>query len=119
MNDDFKSDFLENPIALDKLDFFKNKIAFLCSAEKKDCEESSFLYKLNKNLHNLLLPNFMPACNNLYLPENYFPHCAVVSGLSSIQLKKLLQNQDKLTLPITVFPQKISLAIRRPYKIIF
>ena len=31
----------------------------------------------------------------------------------------LLQNQDKLTLPITVFPQKISLAIRRPYKIIF
>jgi hypothetical protein len=119
MNDDFKSDFLENPIALDKLDFFKNKIAFLCSAEKKDCEENSFLYKLNKNLHNLLLPNFMPACNNLYLPENYFPHCAVASGLSSIQLKKLLQNQDKLTLPITVFSQKISLAIRRPYKIIF
>ena len=34
MNDDFKSDFLENPIALDKLDFFKNN-ASIVTAETK------------------------------------------------------------------------------------
>lgn len=121
MNEDFNLDFLEKTIALDKLDFFNNKIAVLCSSQKKDCKEISFLYELNKNLHNLLLPlpDFAAACNNLYLPENYFPHCAVASGLSSTQLKKLLQKQTELNLPLEVHPQKISLAIRKPYKIIY
>ena len=101
------------------LEIFKNKNLFLHSTEfTTENKQNNLIYSINAKLHNNLHTNFTPASNNLYLPQNYFPHCAIATGLTTSQQKTLLQNKEKLNLPITVIPKNISLAIRHPYKII-
>lgn len=119
LNLDLKNTFSQNKINLDNLEIFKNKNIFLHSTEfTTENKQNNLIFSINAKLHNNLHTNFTPASNNLYLPQNYFPHCAIATGLTTSQQKTLLQNKEKLNLPITVIPKNISLAIRHPYKII-
>ena len=103
----------ENVLCFEKLDILKNKIAFLSFAANQ-----SIIYELNQKLHNSFLPDFPAACNNLYLPQVFFPHCTVATGLSKTHLALLqdVQNKNQIKIPKFVHVSKISLAIRHPYQ---
>ena len=106
----------ENVLCFEKLDILKNKIAFLSLAANQ-----SIIFELNQKLHNFLLPDFPAACNNLYLPQVFFPHCTVATGLSKTHLALLqdVQNKNQMKIPKFVHVSKISLAIRHPYQELF
>ena len=106
----------ENVLYFEKLDILKNKIAFLSFAANQ-----SIIFELNQKLHNSLLPDFPAACNNLYLPQVFFPHCTVATGLSKTHLALLqdAQNKNLIKIPKFVHVSKISLAIRHPYQELF
>ena len=106
----------ENVLCFEKLDILKNKIAFLSFAANQ-----SIIFELNQKLHNSLLPDFPAACNNLYLPQVFFPHCTVATGLSKTHLALLQdeQNKNQIKIPKFVHVSKISLAIRHPYQELF
>lgn len=103
----------ENVLFFEKLDILKNKIAFLSFAANQ-----SIIFELNQKLHNSLLLDFPAACNNLYLPQVFFPHCTVATGLSKTHLALLqdVQNKNQMKIPKFVHVSKISLAIRHPYQ---
>lgn len=106
----------ENVLCFEKLDILKNKIAFLSLAANQ-----SIIFELNQKLYNSLLPDFPAACNNLYLPQVFFPHCTVATGLSKTHLALLqdVQNKNQIKIPKFVHVSKISLAIRHPYQELF
>lgn len=106
----------ENVLCFEKLGTLKNKIAFLSFATKQ-----SLIFSLNQKLHNFLMPDFPSACNNMYLPQVFFPHCTIATGLSKTQLALLqdAQNKNLIKIPKSVQVAKISLAIRHPYQEVF
>lgn len=106
----------ENVLCFEKLGTLKNKIAFLSFATNQ-----SIVFTLNQKLHNSLMPDFPAACNNMYLPQVFFPHCTIATGLSKTQLALLqdAQNKNLIKIPKSVQVAKISLAIRHPYQEVF
>lgn len=106
----------ENVLVFEKLDTLKNKIAFLSFATKQ-----SLIFSLNQKFHNFLMPDFPSACNNMYLPHDFFPHCTIATGLSKTQLALLqdAQNKNLIKIPKSVQVAKISLAVRHPYQEVF
>lgn len=106
----------ENVLCFEKLGTLKNKIAFLSFATKQ-----SLIFSLNQKLHNFLMPDFPSSCNNMYLPQVFFPHCTIATGLSKTQLALLqdAQNKNLIKIPKSVQVAKISLAIRHPYQEVF
>lgn len=118
INSDFQPIFekKENVLCFEKLGTLKNKIAFLSFATKQ-----SLIFSLNQKLHNFLMPDFPAACNNMYLPQVFFPHCTIATGLSKTQLALLqdAQNKNLIKIPKSVQIAKISLAIRHPYQEVF
>lgn len=118
INSDFQPIFekKENVLCFEKLGTLKNKIAFLSFATKQ-----SLIFTLNQKLHNSLMPDFPAACNNMYLPQVFFPHCTIATGLSKTQLALLqdAQNKNLIKIPKSVQVAKISLAIRHPYRDVF
>ena len=118
INSDFQPIFekKENVLCFEKLGTLKNKIAFLSFATKQ-----SLIFSLNQKLHNSLMPDFPAACNNMYLPQVFFPHCTIATGLSKTQLAILqdAQNKNLIKIPKSVQVAKISLAIRHPYQEVF
>ena len=118
INSDFQPIFekKENVLCFEKLGTLKNKIAFLSFATKQ-----SLIFSLNQKLHNSLMPDFPAACNNMYLPQVFFPHCTIATGLSKTQLALLqdAQNKNLIKIPKSVQVAKISLAIRHPYQEVF
>lgn len=118
INSDFQPIFekKENVLCFEKLGTLKNKIAFLSFATKQ-----SLIFTLNQKLHNSLMPDFPAACNNMYLPHDFFPHCTIATGLSKTQLVLLqdAQNKNLIKIPKSVQVAKISLAIRHPYQEVF
>ena len=118
INSDFQPIFekKENVLCFEKLGTLKNKIAFLSFATNQ-----SIVFTLNQKLHNSLMPDFPAACNNMYLPQVFFPHCTIATGLSKTQLALLqdAQNKNLIKIPKSVQVAKISLAIRHPYQEVF
>lgn len=118
INSDFQPIFekKENALVFEKLGTLKNKIAFLSFATKQ-----SLIFSLNQKLHNFLMPDFPAACNNMYLPQVFFPHCTIATGLSKTQLALLqdAQNKNLIKIPKSVQVAKISLAVRHPYQEVF
>ena len=118
INSDFQPIFekKENVLCFEKLGTLKNKIAFLSFATNQ-----SIVFTLNQKLHNSLMPDFPAACNNMYLPHDFFPHCTIATGLSKTQLAILqdAQNKNLIKIPKSVQVAKISLAIRHPYQEVF
>lgn len=108
---------LSREIKLKKLEIetFRNKLLLL----KPDSYNTEMLNLLNKELHNQCLKKFSAGCNNLYLPENFFPHIAIASGLTNVQVEKAKDYlKDKLQ-NIELEIKRMSLAQRHPYKEIF
>lgn len=92
---DFASS-LEKKLTLEfgDIDFFKEKVIFL-SINKADKtvpakKGSSFeiLKALNARLHEAFLPHFEAGGNRNYMPENFFPHIALVVKLTEDQFEK-------------------------------
>ena len=73
---------------------FNNKVLFLRP------QKNSFLTKINAELHGLLLPEFSKAENGYYLPDIWFPHTTLATGLNSSQFEKALQIAGEITLPL-------------------
>ena len=73
---------------------FNNKVLFL-KPEKND-----FLTGLNADLHDLLLPEFSKAENGYYLPDIWYPHTTLATGLNSSQIEKALEIANGITLPL-------------------
>ena len=73
---------------------FNNKVLFL-KPQKND-----FLTGLNTHLHTLLLPEFSKAENGYYLPDIWYPHTTLATGLSSSQFEKALGIAREITLPL-------------------
>lgn len=73
---------------------FNNKVLFLRP------EKNSFLTKINAELHDLLLPIFSKAENGYYLPDIWFPHTTLATGLNSSQFEKALKIAGEITLPL-------------------
>ena len=65
-----------------KYDTFKGKTLYLVP-DNDGCHQ---LKKLNLDIHSTLASALLPGCNGQYLPENYFPHLTVASGLSQNQI---------------------------------
>lgn len=104
-------------IKLKKLEIetFRNKLLVL----KVDSYATEMLNLLNKKLHNQCLKKFSAGCNNLYMPGNFFPHIAIASGLTNVQMEKAIcYMKDKLQ-NIELEIKRMSLAQRHPYKVIF
>ena len=73
---------------------FNSKVLFLRP------EKNSFLAKINAELHDLLLPEFSKAENGYYLPDIWFPHTTLATGLNSSQFEKALKIAGEITLPL-------------------
>ena len=87
----FAAGFEPFSFSFEKFDTFKGKTLFLVP----DSCGCSQLKKLNNYLHSVLAPDFAPGCNGQYIPENYFPHLTVASGLSRNQIsagEEILKN---------------------------
>ena len=78
----FAADFEPFSFTFEKYDTFKGKTLYLVP-DNDGCQK---LNKLNLNIHSALASAFLPGCNGQYLPENYFPHLTVASGLSQNQI---------------------------------
>lgn len=83
INSDFQPIFekKENVLCFEKLGTLKNKIAFLSFATNQ-----SIVFTLNQKLHNSLMPDFPAACNNMYLPQVFFPIAQSPQGFQKLNL---------------------------------
>lgn len=112
----FIKDFNPFVIKIEKIEKIKNKILILKP------EYSKNLNILNLNLYNYLNKDFPPGCNNIYTPENFFPHITLATGLTNTQIEKsIIKINEILNNNIgnkIIQIQKISIAEHNPYKII-
>lgn len=112
----------QKTIELNCLDSFKNRILFLTlqndKSFKNQNQKNDVLFELNKILHCEILQDFVPANNNLYLPNNFFPHCTIATGLSLAQMNNVFENKTVLNIPNQLFLNKISLATHSPFEYI-
>lgn len=90
---------------------FRNKLLII---KPDDCA-GSLLNLLNKELHTRCLQKFSPGCNNLYIPEFFFPHIAIASGLTNIQMIKAIDYIKYKLHNVELQIKTISLARRHPY----
>ncbi|MBR2106492.1 MAG: hypothetical protein IJ937_04410 [Treponema sp.] len=108
----------EKMLNMNKLDSFKNKILFLTFPQNQNANKESVLFYLNKLIHSELLKDLSPANNHLYLPQNFYPHCTVATGLSLKQINKIFDDEQKLEIPKQLVFNRIALAVHNPFEII-
>ena len=73
---------------------FNQKVLFL-KPEKDD-----FLSEINQELHKIVLPEFEAGENGYYVPEIWFPHTTLATGLNQTQFSKALELAEKISLPL-------------------
>ena len=73
---------------------FNGKVLFLKP------EKDEFLSKINDELHKVILPEFEADENGYYVPEIWFPHTTLATGLNQTQFTKALELADKISLPL-------------------
>lgn len=83
----FQNEIEDKEFEFNKIDDFRNRIVFFTFEENPELFE--LLKRMNLKLHELFHNKFSPACNNQYLPENFYPHCAFARGLSYSQITKV------------------------------
>lgn len=88
---------------------FKDKVLFLKP------ENHAELVKLNKELHTRVLPEFESAQNGFYLPENFFPHTTLATGLSKSQFSKVLNIAKQISLPMEASVSEVSVYQCSPF----
>ena len=73
---------------------FNQKVLFLKP------EKDEFLSSINEELHKVILPEFEAGENGYYVPEIWFPHTTLATGLNQTQYSKALELASKITLPL-------------------
>ena len=73
---------------------FNGKVLFL--KPQKD----AFLSEINKELHNIVLPEFEAGENGYYVPELWFPHTTLATRLNQSQFEKSVEIANKIPLPL-------------------
>ena len=73
------------------------------------------LTSLNKLLHDKNLPQFEPADNRNYLPENWYPHIALGVKLTHEQFEKGMEFLKKVAFNRNASIISIGLAQCNPY----
>ena len=73
---------------------FNQKVLFL-KPEKDD-----FLTSINEALHKIILPEFEAGENGYYVPDIWFPHTTLATGLSQNQFSKALELAERISLPL-------------------
>ena len=73
---------------------FNQKVLFLKP------EKDEFLSAINDNLHKLIIPEFEAGENGYYVPEIWFPHTTLATGLNQAQFSKALELAEKISLPL-------------------
>ena len=73
---------------------FNQKVLFLKP------EKDEFLTNINKELHKTILPEFEAGENGYYVPEIWFPHTTLATGLNQTQYTKALELAEKINLPL-------------------
>ena len=63
-------------------------------------EKDDFLSSINDELHKLVLPEFEAGENGYYVPEIWFPHTTLATGLNQTQYTKALELAEKISLPL-------------------
>ena len=81
-------------IRFTELGNFNGKVLFLKP------EKDEFLSRINAELHKLVLPEFEAGENGYYVPEIWFPHTTLATGLNQTQFTKALELAGKITLPL-------------------
>ena len=92
--EDFARDQKAGSVQFSEVGDFNGKVLFL------QPEKNNFLSEINKKLHTLLLPKFEKAENGYYLPDIWFPHTTLATGLNQTQFSKALELAEKITLPL-------------------
>lgn len=73
---------------------FNQKVLFLKP------EKDEFLTTINNELHKTILPEFEAGENGYYVPEIWFPHTTLATGLNQTQFSKALELAGKISLPL-------------------
>lgn len=73
---------------------FNEKVLFLRP------EKDEFLTTINNELHKIILPEFEAGENGYYVPEIWFPHTTLATGLNQTQYAKALELAEKINLPL-------------------
>ena len=73
---------------------FNEKVLFLRP------EKDAFLTTINDELHKIILPEFEAGENGYYVPEIWFPHTTLATGLNQTQFTKALELAEKISLPL-------------------
>ena len=73
---------------------FNQKVLFLKP------EKDEFLSKINDVLHKIILPEFEAGENGYYVPDIWFPHTTLATGLNQTQFSKALELAEKISLPL-------------------
>ena len=73
---------------------FNQKVLFLKP------EKDVFLSTINDELHKIILPEFEAGENGYYVPEIWFPHTTLATGLNQTLFSKALELAEKIKLPL-------------------
>ena len=73
---------------------FNQKVLFLKP------EKGEFLSIINDELHKAVLPEFEAGENGYYVPEIWFPHTTLATGLNQTQFSKALELAERISLPL-------------------
>ena len=73
---------------------FNQKVLFLKP------EKDVFLSTINDELHKIILPEFEAGENGYYVPEIWFPHTTLATGLNQTLFSKALELAEKINLPL-------------------
>ena len=73
---------------------FNQKVLFLKP------EKDTFLSTINDQLQKIILPEFEAGENGYYVPEIWFPHTTLATGLNQTQFSKALELAEKISLPL-------------------
>ena len=107
-------EFSETGLKFNRLETFRNKVLLLAPDEKS----AAFLKSLNAAIHATALPCAPAANGGRYLPDRFFPHITLASGLSPSQFNAALDFSRSLELPLSVRATKIVLAQTKPYRVV-
>ena len=92
--DEFSKTQQSGVVSFSEIGNFNGKVLFLKP------EKNEFLSKINDELHKIVLPEFEAGENGYYVPEIWFPHTTLATGLNQTQFSKALELAEKISLPL-------------------
>ena len=92
--EDFSKSQKSGLLRFSEIGNFNGKVLFLKP------ETDSYLSTINAELHKVILPEYEAGENGYYVPEIWFPHTTLSTGLNQTQFYKALELAEKVSLPL-------------------